>query len=128
MAVLISFYGVNTVYAEKKGITEGEIGEALSIPIQQTARYLREHMAEVTPEERSILEEVFLVSPEELVELYNPEVSDPVKAEFVGQPTEEQLKNYFRVWLQQLKKHPDTYIQAFLNHTYGYCYPEKEEF
>ena len=128
MAVLISFYGINTVYAEKKGITEGEIGEALSIPVQQTARYLREHMAEVTPEERSVLEEVFLVSPEELAELYNPEISDPVKAEFVGQSTEEQLKDYFRIWLQQLKKHPDTYIQAFLNHTYGYYYPEKEEF
>ena len=25
-------------------------------------------------------------------------------------------------------RHPDTYIQAFLNHIYGYFYPNREEY
>lgn len=44
-------------------------------------------------------------------------VSDPVKGTM---KTETNLSQYFKVWFQQLKKHPETYIQAFLNHSAGY--------
>ena len=63
-----------------------------------------------------------------LAEVYNPELSDPVKANFLPHPTLEELASYFKVWSSQLTRHPDTYLQAFLNHVYGYFYPNREDF
>ena len=119
---------IESVYMPLNDIEKGAEREMLSIPVQQTARYLKYHMNEVTPAERESLESVFTVSLEEVVASYNPEVSDPVKALFAYHPTEEQFKAYFGVWFKQLKKHPATYVQAFLNHVYGYFYPDRECF
>lgn len=119
---------IDKVYIPNNGYVEGPIKESLSIPVQMTARYLTKHMDEVTPEEREALQTVFVAPLEEVVGYYNPEVSDPVKGRFADYPTEEQLSDYFGVWWQQFLKHPDTYAQAFLNHTYGYFYPERKNF
>ncbi|MCH5338324.1 MAG: hypothetical protein J1E03_06045 [Acetatifactor sp.] len=43
-------------------ISQGEIGEMLSIPLQQTARYLKEHYDEITEEEAEVLGRGFTVS------------------------------------------------------------------
>ena len=48
-----------------------------------------------------------------------------LKDVFISRPDSNVLKSYFCVWWQQLLKHPGTYVQAFLNHTYGYFYPDK---
>ncbi len=119
---------IDKVYIPKNGYVEGPMKESMSIPVQMTARYLKEHMEEVTEEERAALQQVFATSLEEVVEFYNPEVSDPVKGRFVDYPTDEALSGYFKVWWQQLLKHPDSYAQAFFNHTYGYFYPDRKNF
>lgn len=119
---------IDKVYMPSHNYIEGPVKESLSIPMQMTARYLKEHMEEVTPEEREVLQKMFTTDLEEIAVLYNPEVSDPVKNCFVDYPTEKEMSDYIDVWMQQLTKHPDTYIQAFLNHTYGYFYPEKKNF
>lgn len=117
---------VEDVYMPMKGIEAGEVGEALSIPLQQTARYIKTHYEEMSEEERAILQSLFSV---ELTELqYNPELSDPVKEAFPAHPTKEQYRDYFTIWFQQLLRHPDTYIQAFINQNYGYFYPNRREF
>lgn len=125
--ILILFVFEN-VYIPSKGYAEGPVKEALSIPLQMTARYLKEHMAELTQEEYDVLSGMFTSSLEEVAESYNPEVSDYVKSRFVDYPTSADMDAYMEVWWQQFSKHPDTYIQAFLNHTYGYFYPERENF
>ena len=33
------------------------------------------------------------------------------------------LKEYFKAWYRGLTKHPGTYIEATINNTYGYFYP-----
>lgn len=119
---------IEVVYMPLNNIEKGSEREMMSIPLQQTARYLIYHMAEVTEDEREVLEGIFTVGLEEVVTKYNPELSDPVKALLEYHPTDEQFKAYFEVWFQQLKKHPATYIQAFINHIYGYFYPDKEGF
>ncbi|MGN0166771.1 MAG: DUF6020 family protein [Acetatifactor sp.] len=117
---------VENVYMPVKGIEAGEVGEALSIPLQQTARYIKTHYDEMTEEEIEILQSLFSI---ELTELeYIPELSDPIKEAFPAHPTKEQYKAYFTIWFQQLLKHPETYIQAFLNQNYGYFYPNRKEF
>lgn len=101
----------------------GEVGEMLSIPLQQTARYLRDYYEELTDEEAEILQNGFKVELNQVGSLYNPVLSDPVKGAFVSHPGSDYMKKYFTVWFQQMLKHPDVYIQAFLNNTYGYFYP-----
>jgi hypothetical protein len=96
----------------------------LSIPLQQTARYLKEHYDELTDEEEEILSEGFDIPLSSVASVYSPLISDGVKVNFVDNPDKEYLKKYFRVWFGQLLKHPDTYIQAFINQTYGYFYPD----
>jgi len=124
---LCTYLCVEKAYLPFRGIEPGEIGEALSIPLQQTARYIVRHGEEISSKERDVLEELFDAELSEIAEQYDPEVSDPVKAMFVAHPSREQLTAYVRVWLKQLLKHPDTYIQAFLNQNYGYFYPNRRE-
>lgn len=127
-SVSLSLGITDGLYAGKKDIEGSPVGEVLSIPIQQTARYIREHYEELTEEETLVLQNMFQISLEEVKELYNPELSDPVKNEFVPHPSKEDMSRYFSVWRRQFSKHPDTYIQAFLNHTYGYFYPDRKCF
>lgn len=124
----LAIFIVEDVYMVRLQIEEGPIRESMSIPIQQTARYIRDYGDEVTEEEREILSSVFTEDIVNLGALYNPEVSDPTKALFMYDPTEEDLQRYYSVWFGQFLKHPDAYIQAFLNQTYGYFYPDKVNF
>lgn len=115
----------NTLYSDvvlpMAGITDGSVREALSIPFQQTARYVRDHADEVTEEEMLAIDAV--LQYDSLGELYDGNISDPVKATFRIHSDSEDLKNYLVVWFKMLWKHPETYIAATLNNYYGYVYP-----
>ena len=102
-------------------IAAGSKREALSVPFQQTARYVREHGDEVTTEERIAIDKILGYS--DLAERYNPTLADPVKNEFNKYATNDDLKAYFQVWFQQFLKHPTTYVEATIHNTYGYIYP-----
>lgn len=90
--------------------------EALSIPFQQTARYVCEHSDEVTEEERAVIEEVFGY---EFMFNYDPVISDPIKIHC--RTTE--LGEYYKIWFKMFFKHPETYVAAFINKGYGYLAP-----
>lgn len=98
----------------------GNIREALSFPLQQTARYVKEYGDEVTEEEKEILSSV--MEYEKLAETYNPWISDPVKNLFY-KPTAQQLKDYLTVWAKQFTKHPFVYFKATVNQNYHLLYP-----
>lgn len=119
---------VDQVYMPSNNIKQGNKADILSIPLQQTARYLRDHYDDVTDEEAKILQEGFDVSLGEIASSYAPICSDSVKSHFQSQPDGDYIKSYFRVWRQQFARHPDTYIQAFINHTYGYFYPDMHDY
>ncbi len=104
------------------GVEPGGKQEMLSIPFQQTARYLKYHGKEVTQEEQQVINNV--LDYRNIAKNYNPNLSDPVKDTY--KKKDKYLSDYFKVWWKQLKKHPGTYIQATLNGTYGY-YSYKEE-
>lgn len=124
----LSLYVVEDIYMMQKSIEPGQAGEVLSVPLQQTARYVKEHYEDITEDEMEILSHMFGVEVAQLANLYHPELSDPIKAEFMKHPTSEDMKLYFQVWFAQLTRHPDTYIQAYLNHVYGWFYPDREDF
>ena len=123
---MILFY-IEQIYMPAHDIEEGRLAEGLSAPIQQTARYQRDHGAEVTEEERAILSELFDDYDQMGTAHYSPEISDAAKDQMISHPTKEQLKNYFKVWFAQFCKHPDTYFQAFFNQTYGYFYTDRKD-
>lgn len=102
------------------------------IMFQQTAKYAQKHPDDVTEQERAVLNEVF--DYDELPKVYNPQLADwgknclrvqegsaedPTGSAFAGLK-----KEYFKVWFSQLKRHPLTYVEAFLECSYGYYYPE----
>lgn len=123
VCVCLALVGAQDLYMSHFQISPGEIGEVLSIPLQQTARYLKEHYDDITDEETEVLGRGFTVSLKQVGKIYNPVILDPVKANFLATPDASYIKEYFNVWFHQMLKHPDTYVQAFLNHTYGYFYP-----
>ena len=128
VSCLLLVVAVDNIYMPCRNIAKGNVGDMLSVPLQQTARYLREHYDEVTAEEAAVLQEGFAVGLDEIAASYNPICSDPVKANFQEHPSSSYIGSYFKVWFRQLLKHPDTYIQALLNHTYGYFYPDRHDY
>lgn len=99
-------------------IAPGGTQEALSVPFQQTARYVRDHGDEVTESEKEAIARI--LPYDQLAELYDPNLSDPVKDKFNQDSTKDDLIDYFRIWFAQLVKHPGTYIQATLNNSYDF--------
>lgn len=118
IVVLFLYYLFNSVLVSVLGITGGNAREMLSIPFQQTARYVKEYPEDVTANEEKIISQV--LDYEKLAELYNPDISDPVKS--WRSNTKEELKEYIGVWWRQFLRHPICYIESFLNGTYRYFY------
>ena len=113
---MILYLGVQKVLYPAMGIEKGSVGEMLSVPIQQTARYVCTYDDEVTEHEKEILSQNFHY--EHLFD-YDPLVSDPVKNHF----TAGNLPGYFAVWWEMFWKHPGCYIEAFFAKSYGYLAP-----
>ena len=104
-------------------ITPSSIREVLSIPFQQTARYVNKYDSELSGKDKKIIDQV--LEYDTLATRYNPELADPVKNKFNRYYKSEDLKEYFKVWKKGLFKHPITYIEATVHNTYGYFYPFK---
>lgn len=104
------------------GVKKGSIVEALSVPLQQMARISKYCSDELTQEEK---DEIYLYIPvDNLGELYNPRLSDPVKskadADYISDNKIEFVKSYFKFAF----KYPKETIDALLYNSYGYYYPE----
>ena len=106
------------------GVAEGPFAEVMSIPFQQTARYVRDYPDDVTAEEAETI--AAAIDYENLGTLYDPDLSDPVKGTFTGD--KEALGPYLKTWLAQFLRHPDAYLQATINNIYGFFYPNTENF
>lgn len=103
------------------GVTRGSIREMLSVPFQQTARYVKYHEKEITKEQKQAIDNILDYSS--LAIRYNVNLSDGVKSSYKEDASKEDLILYFRIWFEMLGKHPGTYIQATMNNYYSYFYP-----
>ena len=117
-AVLVLTSCANRVLYPALGIENGSEKEALSIPFQQSARYVIQFPDEVTEEERCAIDAVL---DYDMLGRYNPEVSDPIKGLYRGDASA--LPEYFRHWFQMLLKHPVCYFEAAFMVSYGYFAP-----
>lgn len=96
--------------------------EMFSLPVQQTARYLVYYEDELSAEERNGIEGVF-GDASVVANAYDPDISDPVKALFDNEASAKAVAGYFKAWFIGLCKHPFVYVEAFLNHVYGWFTP-----
>ena len=98
----------------------GTIREALSLPFQQTARYVREFGDTIPTEEREAIDAV--LDYDRLPRIYNPMISDPVKRTYKEDSSK--LPAYFAVWFRQFLKHPKCYVMATMEQNYYLFMPE----
>ena len=99
---------------------------ALTIPLQQMARYIRDYSEDITEIEWEILNSVSQNKANELGSYYEPELSDAVREQLNYFITKEQLASCFNVWFNCFLRHPGCYFSAAFNQMYGYFYIGKE--
>ena len=99
-------------------ISPGSAKETLSVPFQQTARYLRDYPADVTAEEKAAIEAV--LDYDKIGSSYRAWISDPVKSTYNKDASLNDLLNYFKAWASMFLKHPDVYLEATINNYYQY--------
>ena len=85
---------------------------------------MQTHPETYNDEETAELDRFFEGHLSELAEVYDPNLSDPVKGRMVFYPAEGQVAGYFKLWFKGLKEHPFTYIKAYIFNYYGYIYPD----
>lgn len=122
-------YSYHNIFLVNMSIEEGSRGEALSIPLQQVARYVNTYPDDITREEDTHLRRIFGDEYKDYLKDYNPHISDKVKAKFINNPTTDyQWEHFFKAWYSLFFKHPGVYIDATLNNIYGYFFPVRQLF
>lgn len=131
IVLLAAFLCINTLWnvlvIDANGITKSSKKEMLSIPFQQTANYVRCYGAEITDEEKEIIDRV--LDYDTLPQRYNPSLADAVKESYrlTGADDEsEALAAYFKVWFKEFLHHPVLYFKTTLANTYDYYYIENQ--
>ena len=132
-AIFAAVYLLDNALYPALGVVNLEVKEdTYCILFQQTAKYGQDHPDDVTEEERAFLNRMF--DYDELVEAYNPQLADWVKnclkiceatsADGTNSEFAQIRDEYFRVWFAQFLRHPLSYVNTFLECSYGYYYPE----
>lgn len=103
-------------------IEEGQVREALSVPMQQLARVEKYNSDTLTNEEKDSIHK--FIQTDKIAELYNPVLSDPIKNNFNSQAFSDNKQEFISLWVGLFFKYPMEYIESFLCNSYGYWYPE----
>ena len=119
---LIIFFITKSIIFSIFNVSEGNIGEMLSIPLQQIARDEKYHKDNLDMNTIYQINKFFNI--ENIGEKYNPVLSDPVKAEFKNEVFKDNKVEFVKLWGKLLLRYPKDYIESFISNSYGYYYPE----
>lgn len=121
---LISYFIINSILYFGVKAEKGQIREALSIPMQQFARVLKYHKEDLTEQE---IKSIYRFIPNENIdEIYIPTLSDPVKNNFDSKAFSDNKIEFIKLWTRMFVKFPRAYIESFLCNSYGYWFPEAQ--
>ena len=98
-------------------IPNGPRIEMFSFVVQQFARTY--HKDKLTKEEKEKVEQLYLNNS---LKNYHPHISDPIKSNFNADLLLTNKKEYISLYLQLLKKNPNTFIDSILNNVYSFYY------
>lgn len=119
---LVLGYGISAGLKALPGVEQANPNETLSVPLQQTGRFVRDFGDEVTDEEREVIDRV--VQYNQLAEVYTPWLADPIKSYINREDaTDADRAAYQQVWMAQTLRHPVNALEAFVNLNYGWVYP-----
>lgn len=120
--VLVFQIGIIGILYPAFKITPGSPREMLSVPFQQTVRYVKEHREEISQEDQRVITTVLNCDGDidNLVDIYVPNHADSIKNRFNKNATTKDLAAYAKIWVKGLVKHPETYVEAYLNLHYGW--------
>ena len=99
-------------------VNKGSVAEMLSVPITQTAKYLKYHPELASEEELELIGEVLPVK--DLSEKYNPHNADEVKATWNEEAGRDEIIGYFNAWRIGFTKSPTTYLTVPFEMNYRY--------
>ena len=105
-------------------VTPPDFVESLCIPIQQVS-YVLANDRELSPEQLELIDAV--IDRNHVKNLYNPEFADNMKELIrAGHPEylEAHKKEFFMLWLDLLIRYPGDYLEAYIQQTNGYWYPD----
>lgn len=115
--ILFQFVYLN-LFLPAMNVAPGGVQEGLSVPLQQTARYLTEYPEDITKEEKEILNQI--IPYKYWTKNYEAKLSDRLKKKYNQKATKEDLKAYFKVWWKMFLRHPEVYFEATFANTYEY--------
>ncbi len=122
MAPLLCCFLINDFVYAQMGIAGGNAREGLSVPIQQIAYTVKTNEENISIEEQKIINKY--MPYDEILTLYNPRFSDPVKFSFITDNYEKDKAGFWKLWFELLRKYPKEYINAFLTLNLPYWYPD----
>ena len=106
------------------GVIQPDFAESLSIPAQQIANVYA-HGGQITASQQEALDKI--IDTGQLASVYQPDVYDPVKYLLRdGDQTylEQHKTEYLSLWLSIGCSNPGAYMEAYINQTKGYWYPD----
>lgn len=119
---LVLGYGISAGLKALPGVEQANPNETLSVPLQQTGRFVRDFGDEVADEEREVIDRV--VQYDQLAEVYTPWLADPIKSYINREDaTDADRAAYRQVWMAQTLRHPVNALEACVNLNYGWVYP-----
>ena len=120
LAVLALGWAMKGPALSAMGVTQPDLVESLSVPVQQVARVIVDG-CQLTAEEEALISRV--VDIEEVPDLYRSHISDNIKNEIRSKDNayfEANAGQYLKLWLQLLVKYPGEFVKAWVDQTKGY--------
>ena len=106
-------------------IATGSTRETIGILFQHTARYILEYPGEIVEEDLEVVDKVMAIDQ---IDKYYKVNHGRIKRAYRKECTKEERNEYLKVWFKYFLKRPDVYVQATMNISYGYFYPERLKF
>ena len=122
IATFVLQYGLVSVLH----IQKADVIESLGIPLNQIANVVYKDR-ELNNEEREMINALLPI--EDIKANYNKHYADTIKfhKSFSSMPITNNKIGYLKLYLKLFKKYPKDYIEAWMNLTIGYWYPDVEK-
>ena len=113
---VVCYYVITGPVFNKLEIAKSSPREMLSIPIQQMARIVKYKSDELEEKDRDLIGQYIKI--DDVAQMYNPTISDPIKNEFNEGTYLQDKLNLIKLYTKLAIKFPGETIVAFIGNTY----------
>ena len=122
MFVVATHYVIKGPVFKYFNIPRTSSAESISIPLQQVGLMVSKDV-KLNKNEKDMINRVLPI--EIIKKVYNPEITDSIKfnSKFNIGPINQNKFKYLKLWATLVAKHPSMAVEAYLNITLGFWYP-----